>query len=322
MWVSRLSRHRTSTACTVEDAISSRSPISTGPSRCFHRRCTILRTTGAGVRFGGGGAARNGRSSRPHLRPGSGQPILGGLPRHVVPLRGTGRGPPLIDDQPGQLEPGTWRQSSIGMGSVGHEGLLGVKRFLDSSTPHREAFTHPEPQIVSSQDLDQRAWASHLGERSGSRPRAAQSGPERPRAAQAGHQGGGRVRPCLASLARPRAAQSTGPRHAARPPRIAAWVCYIEGDGRGSDTTTGGRGPPARHPAHVVPGAFRRTRAPGAPDETRRKHSSALPPVPRTARPGVAALAGAGPRGSAAPPSPNTAFREPLRWCDGPTLSG
>ncbi len=40
----------TRTACTVEDGMPSRSPISTGPSCC--RRCTILRTTGVGVRFG------------------------------------------------------------------------------------------------------------------------------------------------------------------------------------------------------------------------------------------------------------------------------
>ena len=37
---------------------------------------------------------------------------------------------------------------SVGMGSVGHEGLLGVKRFLDSSTPHREAFTHLQIKSV------------------------------------------------------------------------------------------------------------------------------------------------------------------------------
>ena len=37
---------------TVEEAMARRSAISTGPSRCFHRRCTILRTTGCGVRLG------------------------------------------------------------------------------------------------------------------------------------------------------------------------------------------------------------------------------------------------------------------------------
>lgn len=52
IWDRRLIRHRTKTACTVEDGSPSRSPISTGPSRCFHRKCTILRTTGGGVRFG------------------------------------------------------------------------------------------------------------------------------------------------------------------------------------------------------------------------------------------------------------------------------
>jgi hypothetical protein len=32
---------------------------------------------------------------------------------------------------------------------VGHEGLLGVKWFLDSSTPHREAFASPAITLVS-----------------------------------------------------------------------------------------------------------------------------------------------------------------------------
>jgi hypothetical protein len=48
------------------------------------------------------------------------------------------------------------------MGSVGHEDLLVWSRFLDSSTPHREVFTHLRDHIVSSHDLDQRAWASQL----------------------------------------------------------------------------------------------------------------------------------------------------------------
>jgi len=37
-----------------------------------------------------------------------------------------------------------------------------VKRFLDSSTPRREAFVINNRQIVSSHDLDQRAWAVQL----------------------------------------------------------------------------------------------------------------------------------------------------------------
>jgi hypothetical protein len=41
-------------------------------------------------------------------------------------------------------------------------GVLVVKRFLNSSTPHREAFIHLRHQTVSSHDLDQHAWASHL----------------------------------------------------------------------------------------------------------------------------------------------------------------
>ena len=92
------------------------------------------------------------------------RPLLRGLPRHVVALGGPGRRPAVVDDQTRQPQSGAWRQGSVGMGSVGHEGLLGVKRFLDSSTPHREAFTHLRHQIVSSHDLDQRAWASQLGQ--------------------------------------------------------------------------------------------------------------------------------------------------------------
>ena len=49
---SRLTRHRTNTACTVEAGIASRPPICTGPSRCRHRNPTIARTTEAGVRVG------------------------------------------------------------------------------------------------------------------------------------------------------------------------------------------------------------------------------------------------------------------------------
>jgi hypothetical protein len=48
------------------------------------------------------------------------------------------------------------------MGSVRHEDLLVVERFLGSSTPHREVFTRLRPQIVTSHDLDQRLWASQL----------------------------------------------------------------------------------------------------------------------------------------------------------------
>ena len=35
-----------------EAGIPRRPPICTGPRRCFHRRCTILRTVGRGVRAG------------------------------------------------------------------------------------------------------------------------------------------------------------------------------------------------------------------------------------------------------------------------------
>jgi hypothetical protein len=69
------------------------------------------------------------------------RPLLRGSPRDVEALGRPGDGPALLDDQPGNLQPGTRRQSSVGMGSVGHEDLLVVERFLDSSTPHREVFT-------------------------------------------------------------------------------------------------------------------------------------------------------------------------------------
>ncbi|SFB33009.1 hypothetical protein SAMN05192575_107225, partial [Nocardioides alpinus] len=90
-------------------------------------------------------------------------PLLRGLPRHVIALGRAGRWPAVVDDQASEPQSSAWRQRSVGMGSVGHEDLLDVERFLDSSTPHREVFTSPELQIVSSHDLDQRAWASHLG---------------------------------------------------------------------------------------------------------------------------------------------------------------
>ena len=59
-WCRRFSRHRTRTACTVDAGMPSFAPIATGPSRCFHRRCTTLRTSCCGVRF----ATRCGREDR------------------------------------------------------------------------------------------------------------------------------------------------------------------------------------------------------------------------------------------------------------------
>jgi hypothetical protein len=89
-------------------------------------------------------------------------PLRCGLPRHVITLGRASRRPAVVDDEPRQPQPGTRGQSSVGMGSVGHEDLLVVERFLGSSTPHREVFTRLRPQIVSSHDLDQRLWASQL----------------------------------------------------------------------------------------------------------------------------------------------------------------
>jgi hypothetical protein len=59
-----------------------------------------------------------------------GRPLRGGLPGHVVTLRGPRRRPAVLDDQPRQPQPGTRGQGSVGMGSVGHEDLLVVERFL------------------------------------------------------------------------------------------------------------------------------------------------------------------------------------------------
>jgi hypothetical protein len=86
-------------------------------------------------------------------------PPFRGRPGHVIPFRSAGDPPPLINDEASQAQSRTRSQSGIG---VGHEDLLVVKRFLDSSTPRREVFPIKNIQIVSSHDLDQRAWSVHL----------------------------------------------------------------------------------------------------------------------------------------------------------------
>jgi hypothetical protein len=62
--------------------------------------------------------------------------------------------PPLLNDQPGQPQPGPRRQRGI---NVGHEGLLDVKWLLDTSTPQPEAFTRqpdsPTPNRTTSLDI-------------------------------------------------------------------------------------------------------------------------------------------------------------------------
>jgi hypothetical protein len=120
----------------------SRSAMCTGPSRCSTRRCTILRTTGAGVRCGCLVRVTP-RSRRPvhhprlTLDPVAGGPLVRGLPRHVVPLRGSSDRPPLIDNQTRQPQPGARGQRSIGMGSVGQRrppGWSGSFRQLHSTS--------------------------------------------------------------------------------------------------------------------------------------------------------------------------------------------
>ena len=52
------------------------------------------------------------------------RPFLRGGGRAQEPLRGPAQSPALIDNQPGELSPGLGCQVSVGMGNVGHEGLL------------------------------------------------------------------------------------------------------------------------------------------------------------------------------------------------------
>jgi hypothetical protein len=48
------------------------------------------------------------------------------------------------------------------MGSVGHEDLLWLEPVPRQLHSTGEVFTHLRHQTVSSHDLDQRAWTSHL----------------------------------------------------------------------------------------------------------------------------------------------------------------
>ena len=69
-----------------------------------------------------------------------------------------------------RVDDSTRGQGSVGVGSVGHEGLLGVKRCLDSPLhTGRPSSIYRSHRVVSSQVLDQRAWSSHLGHRSAAR---------------------------------------------------------------------------------------------------------------------------------------------------------
>jgi hypothetical protein len=76
-------------------------------------------------------------------------PLVGGPPGNVEELSRPGRGPTLLYDQPRQPEAMLRGQRSV---NVSHEGLL-VERFLDSSTPHREAFTHLRARRTQSHNV-------------------------------------------------------------------------------------------------------------------------------------------------------------------------
>jgi hypothetical protein len=68
-------------------------------------------------------------------------PPLSGRPRHVVAFSGPGDRPALFNYQPRQLQTGTRGQGCV---SVGHEDLLALERFLDSSTPRPEVFAYQD----------------------------------------------------------------------------------------------------------------------------------------------------------------------------------
>ena len=106
-------------------------------------------------------------------------PLLRGLPRHVEALGGAGRSPNPIDDQRASFSRARGVRAALAWVAWDMKASWVSERFLDSSTPHREAFTHLRPQTVSSQDLDQRAWASQLALH-GSRSRTTASASSRP----------------------------------------------------------------------------------------------------------------------------------------------
>jgi len=96
---SRLSRHRTNTACTVEAAIDSREAIANGDRRWRIATPRSARTTASGVRFGlrCGRLPAIGHTGRAHrrIRPAQRFAVR---PRHVKVFSGTCDRPTLIND--------------------------------------------------------------------------------------------------------------------------------------------------------------------------------------------------------------------------------
>ena len=163
MWVSRLSRHRTSTACTVEAGIPSRSrDLRPGPaaaSSAGARSCgPPAPGSGSGCRCGARGPVDH--AGRAHLR-GSGRPTASRSAR----TRRSARRPGRPASRWSTISRASRRRARGVRAALAWDTKTSwvVERFLDSSTPHREVFTHHDHQIVSSHDLDQRAWSVHLG---------------------------------------------------------------------------------------------------------------------------------------------------------------
>ena len=126
--------------------------------RSAQRSSTMAASVAGAVRVGVEWGRKNGHADRPRPRRHTGRATSSRTRARSPSPRRCALGairPMPLDDQQTALERGAGT-------TVGHEGLLGVKRFLDSSTPHRGAFTYLRHQIVSSHDLDQRAWTSQL----------------------------------------------------------------------------------------------------------------------------------------------------------------
>jgi hypothetical protein len=162
MWESRLSRQRTSTACTVEDAIPQLVADRDLPQTLFPTRCTILRTTDARVRPGWA-CGREDRSpipSAPMTWYRSAHRFAVGQDTSYVWAARANRPP---HNKARQAQSGPRSQSSV---SVGHEDLPVWERFLDNSAPRQDVFPIKNTQIVSSHHLDQRPLSAQLTNKS------------------------------------------------------------------------------------------------------------------------------------------------------------
>jgi hypothetical protein len=154
MWVSRLRRHRRSTACTVEADTPRRPAIGTGLSRCFHRQVRDRAhhrrwRPGTGCDAGG----RSDRPSRPHRGSGNAAPSV--WPSARTPHNA----PPLGDGQPSSTTRRARRRRPRGVSvSLGHKGLL-----LADPLRNRRPSPVTDLQTVSSHNLNHPAWALHLG---------------------------------------------------------------------------------------------------------------------------------------------------------------